>query len=293
MVFSCKELQDYKSQEYRNPFIYLRKLYTMKQYIITLSILLCLISLVGSLENRFPLSKGRVVGGAPAISKQFPWQAFIVCCMAIGKSCGTCGGSLVSPRFILTAAHCTDGKTHFDVSLGSIDRFKSLEHMVSQDFIQHQNWDPFTVENDVSLIKLPRPAQLSDFVQVVQLANTNVGALVNQLSIASGFGRTRFDHQASLVLNYMGMKIITNEECKQYFGNSIVSTNICARGLQFSQTLCHGDSGGPLVMKNDDESYTQIGVVSFTYGKCEVGKPTGYARVSSYIGWINKYINEA
>lgn len=130
----------------------------------------------------------RVVGGEPAADHQFPWQATITSCSQ--NSCAICGGSLISPSFVLTAAHCTDGITTFTIGLGSTSLYKPVVQVQSKSKIQHPNFNKRYLQNDVALIKLPEPVLLSESIRAVGLAGSNSGDFTGTDAIASGFGVT-------------------------------------------------------------------------------------------------------
>lgn len=233
-------------------------------------------------------NNGRVVGGLLAEKNQFPWQAALTCCQDgfLLQSCSGCGGSLISKNFILTAGHCTEKQTHFDIELGSIHRFQAEEYLKSIEKIEHPEYDSVKLENDVALIKLPRDVKLSEAIQIVPLVSANIGDLVKKNVLASGFGLKTFRARTpSLKLNFIGLNIIDNASSSKAFVTTISKMQMCAVAQSSYQTLCSGDSGGPLVM-HDGNSYVQVGVISFTYENCVPGEPTGYARVSSYKNWI-------
>lgn len=131
---------------------------------------------------------GRIVGGSPANPTQFPWQASVISCN--NYECGNCGGSLISPKVILTAAHCVDGKTKFDIGLGSSDWIKPIIKTTSSIKIQHAKYNLKTLRNDIALVKLRKEIKLTKNIQVIKLPEAEIGNLEEQEVIVSGFGRT-------------------------------------------------------------------------------------------------------
>lgn len=128
-----------------------------------------------------------IIGGSNAGNHQFPWQASINLCAEGG--CTLCGGSLISSRHILTAAHCTKGKTSFEIGLGSNQRNGPATRVISRVKIEHPDYDPQTLINDVSIIKLPYRVPLNNYVQTIALANSSIGNLENQTVTVSGYGQ--------------------------------------------------------------------------------------------------------
>nr|ACM40875.1 trypsin [Culicoides nubeculosus] len=226
----------------------------------------------------------KIVGGSPAREHQFPWQASVTSCS--GQSCSTCGGSLISRRYILTAAHCTAGLSEFQIGLGTNKRNKPTVNLISKVKIEHPKYHARWLINDVSIIKLPRAVRLNKGVQIIPLARKNE-TFNNRYATASGYGKTSSLSSVSDQLNYVDMRIISNTECKKTYGLSVQDSTLCAVGKnRASQNVCQGDSGGPLVVK-EGNSFVQVGVVSFVAkAGCEYGFPSGYARVSSFYPWI-------
>ncbi|KAK9685221.1 Trypsin [Popillia japonica] len=119
-------------------------------------------------EQSKPL--GRIVGGTEAVPNSIPSMAALLLTAAEGIF--FCGGSLISPSFILTAAHCLDGVIQVQVILGA-HRWNELEgsqiRRFTNSFTQHQAWNPATLVNDVALINLGEPVPLSFAVQLIAL----------------------------------------------------------------------------------------------------------------------------
>lgn len=134
--------------------------------------------------------RSRILGGQPSKDHQFPWQVAIESCTADENSCGKCGGALISPKFILTAAHCTDGKFKHKIGLGGDDWHETDTVVSTIDFIQHPKYDPVKLFNDIAILKLRRGVKLSKNIGIIQLADANIGDLAGSIATASGYGRT-------------------------------------------------------------------------------------------------------
>jgi secreted trypsin-like serine protease len=88
-------------------------------------------------------------------------------------------------------------------------------------------------------------------------------------------------------LKFTDVNIITNSECAQYFGPLITANMVCVDTNGGTESPCNGDSGGPLVITESDGLPTEVGIVSFGSGAgCESGAPGVFARVASYLDWI-------
>ncbi|XP_047028076.1 collagenase-like [Helicoverpa zea] len=233
----------------------------------------------------------RIVGGSSASLGQFPYQAGLVINLPLGQS--ACGGSLLNQRRVLTAAHCWfDGinqATSLTVVLGSITFFSGGTRLSTNNVIMHGSWTPSLIRNDIAIINLPSNVATSGNIAPIALPSGN--ELNNQFAgftaTASGFGRTVDGGSVSPTLNHVNLPVITNSVCSVSFPFILQSSNICTSGANGRGT-CQGDSGGPLVVTSNNRRIL-IGVTSFGSGRgCQVGAPSAFARVTSYISWINQ-----
>ena len=116
----------------------------------------------------------RVIGGTDAVLGEYPWQAWL----HIRDMGFTCGGSLITPEWVLTAAHCilNKDKERYQVTLGDVNREKSEgseQTFRVKTIIVHSKYDANLITNDVALIRLSRAAKINDFVSTVCLPNSD------------------------------------------------------------------------------------------------------------------------
>lgn len=83
-------------------------------------------------------------------------------------------------------------------------------------------------------------------------------------------------------MKYATLQVISNYKCTKTFYN-IYSSILCAQGAH-NESICRGDSGGPLVVNRN----ILIGIVRFSGWSCNVGNPSGFTRITSYLDWISK-----
>jgi chymotrypsin len=237
---------------------------------------------------------GRIVGGQVATRGQFPYQ----CAMYITATSGGtffCGCSIISSRTILTAAHCVDQARSVQVILGAQNinqnEPEQVRYTVSSSAVRvHENWNSQQIANDIALITLPSAITFNQYIQKVNLPRwSDQGKdYLNQDCTTSGWGKpSDASSGTSSALRYVHTSVMSNAACRNVFGNFVRDNNICATGSG-GKGSCNGDSGGPNVL--NDNGIKQVGIVSFgAAAGCEKGFPHVYARVTSFLDWIEKY----
>ncbi|XP_072931561.1 brachyurin-like [Epargyreus clarus] len=248
-------------------------------------------------EEEYLSSQSRIVGGVPAALGQYPFQAGLIADIVGLTGRGVCGGSLISRSRVLTAAHCWfDGRHQawrFTVVLGSITLFSGGTRVETSAVAMHPNWSPSLIRNDVAVIYLPNNVAISNNIAPVALPS---GSMLNEdfagsPAIAAGFGLTSDNGNISnnQFLSHVRLNVITNSACSWGLPFVVQPSNICTSGVGGTST-CRGDSGGPLVVTRNN-AFVLIGVTSFGSALgCEIGLPAAFARVTSFMGFINQHV---
>lgn len=233
-------------------------------------------------DNRDPA----IILGQEAQPGEIPYQALLI--ELINNEPYICGGSLIAPNWVLTAAHCMNpekGSQYSTVLMGGTLIANMPYQAQTIKRIRHESYDPDSFENDIALYQIPTPAN-NIGLSLVQLAPRDIGPVVDQSVRASGFGYISNQGPISDRLLKVNLRSLSNEECRARFpaGISIVSTHICAYWLtRFGEAVCSGDSGGPLIFNN-----VQVGLVSFGLNSgCTTG-PQAFTRVSEFRDWIDR-----
>ncbi|KAI4466688.1 chymotrypsin-related [Holotrichia oblita] len=227
----------------------------------------------------------RIVGGSEAERNSIPYQVALL----LTRSDGTffCGGSLISRKFVLTAAHCVEDVTSAQVILGA-HRFNENEEgqvrLQATKFHIHSGWNSLILINDIATIELDEEVELTDKIQLVKLPSRSDASntFANEAGRVSGWGKDSDQASAvSPVLREVDVNIITKLFCNIRYLGVIQDSHVCSSGIGGIGS-CSGDSGGPLVVGD-----TQVGVVSFGLGLgCEIGWPSVYSRVTYFLDWI-------
>ncbi|XP_036599619.1 chymotrypsin-C-like [Trichosurus vulpecula] len=235
----------------------------------------------------------RVVGGEDARPHSWPWQISLQY-LKDDTYKHTCGGTLISSQHVLTAAHCISKSRTYRVLLGKSNLVEeeagSVAVAVDTIFV-HEKWDSFEMSNDITLIKLAEPVELSDTIQVACLPPQDSLLPQDYPCYVTGWGLLWTNGPNADVLQQGLLPTVDHDTCSQRdWWNSMVTPNMVCAGGDGIISACSEDSGGPLNCKAADGAWEVRGIVSFGPGfACNTAKkPTVFTRVSAYIDWINE-----
>jgi trypsin len=227
-----------------------------------------------------PVDLSRVVGGTQVSSGGRPYQIAL-----LRSGSFTCGGSWISSRTVLSAAHCVDGSEN-SPALFSI-RYNTLTNsggttVAVQRIIKHGSYSSSTINNDYALLIIASAFSPGTNAAVIALAAASADPASGATVRVSGFGRTSGGGSVSSVMLYADLTVVARATCNSRWAssNAVTTKMICAHHA--SRSACNGDSGGPLTIGN-----TLVGVVSWGPSGCtHATLPTIYASVPAERTWI-------
>ncbi|XP_063016782.1 mast cell protease 1A-like [Melospiza melodia melodia] len=220
--------------------------------------------------------RGEIVGGHEARPHSHPYMAYLKI-----VEHGYCGGFLVAPDWVMSAAHCLGNTT---VILGAHNIFepeKSQQVRGVLKYYEHPEYNPITNANDIMLLQLTSRVTLNEYVQPIPLPRTGSDLPTGTKCMIAGWGLIDEDRPTSKLFETQ-VSIYSRRKCSLFYPN-LNSGMICAGSFHQLRDSSQGDSGGPLVCNKVAQ-----GIVSFGHDS----PPGVYARISNYLPWIRKVMNK-
>lgn len=242
-----------------------------------------------------PFRSSRIVGGQDSREGEWPWQVSL----QVAGLGHVCGASVLSHRWVMTAAHCVQDSG--DSRFSQADQWQVLLglHMQGQinewtvtrrvkRIVAHGDYNPLTFDNDIALMELDADVALNQNIWPICLPSSSHDFPAGQVAWITGWGNTREGGVRAAVLQKAQVRIVNSTMCKSLMSDEVTSRMLCAGVLKGGVDACQGDSGGPLSVTGPSGRVFQAGVVSWGDGCARRNTPGVYTRVSRYRDWIKE-----
>ncbi|NXV89557.1 FAXD protein, partial [Calonectris borealis] len=237
----------------------------------------------------------RITGGTLCHRGHCPWQVMLF----FHNDIGFCGGSLISSRWVVTAAHCLDLVRPHHVTVGEYNlyfdkyqrEFKEQKIHVERSWT-HPHYDSNDYNGDIALLYLSSDVIFNEYAIPICLPSPNLATLLveeGRTGMVSGWGATHERGSTLRFLMKVWLPIVNMETCQRSTDRLITDNMFCAGYNTEVADACKGDSGGPFTVSYHN-TWFLLGIVSWGEGCAEKGKYGVYTRVSNYIPWIKEIV---
>ncbi|RLV88861.1 hypothetical protein DV515_00015234 [Chloebia gouldiae] len=229
---------------------------------------------------------GRIIGGREVKAHSRPYMAYLK--IQAGLQSSSCGGFLIRPDAVLSAAHCLDkkGAVKVTVILGAHNvsvRKQSQKWTLVGQWVIHPKYSRVGFKNDIVLLKLKPKAKINENVQCISLPRRNKRVGAGAECRVSGWGWTSDTGNRTDVMREVKLKVQKEEICQQLFHNYQHQSMICVGDQYSKKATSYGDSGGPLVCNK-----MAHGIVSYAHKRRLF--PEVFTRISYFEPWIRKQL---
>jgi len=233
-----------------------------------------------------------IVNGEPAAECAWKWQVGL---KSSQRGRPWCGGMLISPEWVLTAAHCLEGESQRGIYVVAgehdVSKTSGNEQVIrSEKWVDHPQYNRRSYDFDIGLIKLEKPMEMNGCAGTVCLPSADVELKSGTTCYISGWGTLSSGGKSPTVLQEGAVSVLSNAECKatSYRSSQITGSMLCAQGRTRDGRItdaCQGDSGGPLVCESAG-TWTIHGATSWGRGCAGASYPGIWSRVSESLDWI-------
>ncbi|KAJ8726726.1 hypothetical protein PYW08_015123 [Mythimna loreyi] len=231
------------------------------------------------LEEACPELSGQIIGGRPTSINRHPYQVSMV---LNGNS--FCGGFIISPDYVLTAAHCVQNTSPRAIRLrvGSTRRDTGGRIVRVSNVTVHPQYGRPQFDNDIAALRLARPLNFNQNIQAIRLPRRGQGVPLVRLTV-TGWGLTAVGgRRIPRIMMEANVPVVPHWLCQLSYGEALTNHMFCGgHFLIGGVSSCQGDSGGPAVFRN-----TAFGVVSFARGCALPLSPTVFTNIASLRTWI-------
>nr|AHZ01187.1 serine protease [Arenicola cristata] len=249
-------------------------------------------------QAQFQLGRHRIIGGEDVDPPgKYPWQVSLT---LLGQH--NCGGSLITPQHVLTAAHCVEGFGALTrIRVGQHDRSGNMGDPRIHDpdsWVIHEEWGGINsgadgYPNDIAIIKLSEPVDMTnEYVDIIPLAEGAEEDYEGRTCVITGWGLTE-DLVIPDILQEAPVQVHTQEFCREWWegdaGGTVLDSHVCV-SEPGERGACSGDSGGPLMCETEN-GWELLGITSWGHSLCNTNYPSVYGRVPYFRQWVEDNLN--
>ena len=244
-----------------------------------------------------PPQNSRIVGGSEARPNSWPW---VVDLLLDGGETHYCGGTLISPSWVATAAHCffsNPTPEKWQARVGEHDHRKDdgyEENIMVDKIVLHPKFVIGSANTpgdfDIALIRLSRPAVFHDRVHSLCLPDEHANLTAGQQCHVTGWGTTGETENSSNILKEAAVNLLSTDACNATHGGIIDERYMCAGLPSGGVDGCYGDSGGPLACQGEDGRFFLAGIFTWGKGCARPNKPGVYLDVRKVLSFMNSTV---
>lgn len=220
----------------------------------------------------------RIVGGHEIAIADVPFQ------VSLSYTSGhICGGSVISSRWVLTAAHCVFSPVNLSVRVKSSLHASGGQVLNVTQVISHPDYNKLPSDYDIALLELSEELELAGDFYAGELPAQDEPVVDGTCLQVSGWGSTESATESNAMLRAVNVPAYNQEACSRAYANvrTVTDRMLCAGYEEGGKDSCQKDSGGPLV-----EGNKLVGVVSWGVDCGSRGQPGVYSRVAAVRDWI-------
>lgn len=239
-------------------------------------------------------NSARIIGGKETNPGDYPWMTALIQSGGDAYADQFCGGTLIAPQWVVTAAHCTDGERAADIEVivGIHDlTSEEGERIAVQKIFQHKLYDSWTTDADISLLLLEYESSYTTVNIIAPKDPEQLAVPFTEATIIGWGNMLSSGTDYPEVLMEAVVPILPSRVARRIFGSDFTINMMAAGYGKGGVDTCQGDSGGPLVVPNADGSdWILAGITSWGEGCALPRSPGIYTDVQRFTPWVERVI---